>query len=374
VLGNRFGEVDLREVRRDVRLVQPAGPYDIDANLTAREVVLTGFFSTLWLYDAVTDEMIAEADRLLGQVGLAHVADHSYATLSSGERVRSLIARALVLKPRVLLLDEPTAGLDLLAREQVLATVAAMFEGPAGEEGGPPTVVLITHHVEELSPVTSEVLLLDEGRVAAAGGPEAVLRAEVLSRVYRCALEVSRQGGAVLRAGASGCVAGSAGAKAMSAPQAKHETTPGSEAAARRRRGPRLPPAGSIAAVAAGGMIGAGMRHGFTVLFPAVPGSFPLTTFAENVTGAFLLGLLLVLILERLRPSRHVHPFLCTGILGSFTTFSTFSFEMIELMQTGHPLTAGTYAAASVFAGLLAALAGMRLARRLPIHLNRERS
>src|SRR5688500_17696401 len=124
-----MGEANLPEVRKDVRLVQSAGPYDADPELTAREVVLTGFFGTIGLYDPTTDAMAAEADRLLEQVGLSHVADHAYATLSSGERVRTLIARALAVRPKLLLLDEPTAGLDLLAREQVLATVQRMFQG-----------------------------------------------------------------------------------------------------------------------------------------------------------------------------------------------------------------------------------------------------
>src|SRR5687768_6271907 len=152
ILAGRLGDANLPEVRRQIRLVQPAGPYDVDPALTAREVVLTGFFGTIGLYDAVTDAMAAEAERLLNQVGLSHVAGHAYATLSSGERVRALIARALAVRPGLLLLDEPTAGLDLLAREQVLATVQRLFDAPAAT--GRPTVVMITHHVEELPPAT----------------------------------------------------------------------------------------------------------------------------------------------------------------------------------------------------------------------------
>ena len=193
VLGGRLGEANLLDVRRSIRLVQPAGPYDVDPALTAREVVLTGFFGTIGLYDAVTDAMAAEAGRLLQQVGLAHVAAHTYATLSSGERVRALIARALAVRPGLLLLDEPTAGLDLLAREQVLATVQRLFDGTRPADR--PTVVMITHHVEELPPATSHVLLLAEGRVAASGTPEQVLRSEVLSRAYDFAVEVRRSNG-----------------------------------------------------------------------------------------------------------------------------------------------------------------------------------
>jgi iron complex transport system ATP-binding protein len=191
VLGGAFGEVNLLEARQEVRLVQAAGPYDVEPSLTAREVVLTGFFSSIGLYDEVTPRMEDEADRLLHLVGLDHVASHTYATLSSGERVRSLIARALVVQPSLLLLDEPTNGLDLLAREQVLATVQSMFKEP----GQSPTVIMITHHVDELPPATTHVLLLDEGKVAASGSPDRVLTSEVLSAVYRCPLQVMHSNG-----------------------------------------------------------------------------------------------------------------------------------------------------------------------------------
>ncbi|HEY1684208.1 MAG TPA: ATP-binding cassette domain-containing protein [Tepidisphaeraceae bacterium] len=187
VLGETFGEANLPELRHRIRLVQPAGPYDIDPSLTAREVVLTGFFGTLNLYDRVSEEQIAAAEEQLGRLGMSKFAGHTYATLSSGEKVRSLIARALVTKPELLLLDEPTAGLDLLAREQVLATVQRL--------AGQLTILMITHHVEELLPATSNVLLLRQGRVVARGSMEEVLTNENLSAAYDCAVQVRKSAG-----------------------------------------------------------------------------------------------------------------------------------------------------------------------------------
>ena len=179
ILGQTFGQTSLPDLRRLIRLVQPAGPYDIDASLTARQVVATGFFSTLNLYEKPTAAMNRQASRMLNLVGLSDVADRAYSVLSSGERVRSLIARALVVRPRLLLLDEPTAGLDLLAREQVLASAAALLQQP-----DPPTIVLITHHIEEIGPNTDTVVLMSQGRILAAGKPTEVLTAKNLSQAY----------------------------------------------------------------------------------------------------------------------------------------------------------------------------------------------
>jgi iron complex transport system ATP-binding protein len=187
VLGQEFGEANLPELRHQIRLVQPAGPYDIDPSLTALQVALTGFFGTLNLYDAVEPAMIDAADDQLRRFGLAHLAEHSYATLSSGEKVRSLLARAMVSRPKLLLLDEPTAGLDVLAREQVLATIQSL----AGEL----SIVIITHHVEELPPATSNVLLLRQGKVVAAGLPAEVLTGSMLTEAYNCPVQVRRSNG-----------------------------------------------------------------------------------------------------------------------------------------------------------------------------------
>jgi iron complex transport system ATP-binding protein len=190
VLGGTFGKANLPELRRRIRLVQAAGPYVVDSSLTAREVALTGYFGSIGLYQNSNSEMTAHADELLQLLGLGPVVDHSYSSLSSGERMRALIARAMVTRPGLLILDEPTSGLDPLAREQVLATVQMLIESEAA-----PTVIFITHHVEELPLVTSQVLLLSEGKPAAAGSMQDVLRPEILSKVFRFPVGVRTNGG-----------------------------------------------------------------------------------------------------------------------------------------------------------------------------------
>jgi iron complex transport system ATP-binding protein len=191
VLGQHFGEVDLHELRRGIRLVQPNSAVEMDGDATAFDVVLTGYFGTLGLYDATTEPMQEEAGRMLDLVGLHAVGHHRYNTLSTGERMRTLIARAMVQKPRLLMLDEPTNGLDLRAREQVLASLEAML----GSGPDRPTILMITHHLEELPPATTQVLLLDDGRAAAKGTLAEVLRAEVLSPVYGCPMKVTSMDG-----------------------------------------------------------------------------------------------------------------------------------------------------------------------------------
>jgi iron complex transport system ATP-binding protein len=187
VLGGHFGEVDLHELRRGIRLVQPNSAVEMDGDSTAFDVVLTGYFGTLGLYDPTTDPMQEEASRMLDLVGLHAVGLHRYNTLSTGERMRTLIARAMVQKPRLLMLDEPTNGLDLRAREQVLASIEAML----GSGADRPTILMITHHLEELPPATTQVLLLGDGAAVAQGTLSQVLRPEVLEPVYGCPMKVT---------------------------------------------------------------------------------------------------------------------------------------------------------------------------------------
>ena len=191
VLGRPFGQTDLNDLRRDVRLVQTGGPLEHEPDDTAEHIVLTGFFGTVRLYATPTEAQRTRASSLIQQVGLTRQAAQPFRTLSSGERMRCLLARALVVEPKLLILDEPTNGLDLVSREQVLATVASLV----ARADRRPAVIVITHHVEELMPETTDVLVLKDGHVAATGRPTDVLTADVLTRVYGLPVDVAHHGG-----------------------------------------------------------------------------------------------------------------------------------------------------------------------------------
>jgi fluoride exporter len=150
-------------------------------------------------------------------------------------------------------------------------------------------------------------------------------------------------------------------------PSAQEETTPGSGV------GIRLPPIGVVLAVGAGGAVGAALRHAFVLTFPHGAGAFPLVTFAENVTGSFLLGVVLIALLRAPHRAARWKPFLATGVLGSFTTFSTVSVEIVSLAATGALATAAIYIALSVAAGLGAAVLGIALGASLMDRMRRDR-
>jgi iron complex transport system ATP-binding protein len=197
VLGETIGRTDIRALRRRIAVVNPTADSAsahvsgavVDADLTAHEAVLTGFFGTVGLYDVPSDEQRARADELLEHVGLGGRRGLRYALLSTGEQRRCLIARALVRRPELLILDEPTAGLDVAGREQVLATVDGLLHGDGRSRT---TVIMITHHVEELSRHTSQVLLMRDGRFIGSGPPTDVITPESLTATFGCKVFVRR--------------------------------------------------------------------------------------------------------------------------------------------------------------------------------------
>jgi CrcB protein len=131
-------------------------------------------------------------------------------------------------------------------------------------------------------------------------------------------------------------------------------------------RGTRRIEPSVLAAIALGGALGAPARYGVAQLIHAAPGTFPLATFWTNVTGSFALGLILALLLERFPPTRYLRPFVATGFLGAYTTYSALAVETDLLIKDGHAAIGILYTGASLLAGLLAVWLGIGAAGVLP--------
>lgn len=185
ILGSRMGRVELAALRRLIGHVNPRHP--LRSNLTIREVVLTGLTGTVerpmrW---EPAPEDVVKADAQIAEVGLTSRADAGWKVLSQGERGRALVARSLIAEPQLLLFDEPTTGLDVAAREQLLETIDALsLRSPEL------STLLVTHHLEEIPETTTHAALISEGRLTAAGPIAEVLTSEQVSAAFDHPIEV----------------------------------------------------------------------------------------------------------------------------------------------------------------------------------------
>lgn len=190
VLGEVLGAVDVFELRPRIGLASAALAEHVPGGERVSDVVVTASYGVLgrWReqYDALD---LARATELLGALGVAHLADRRFGTLSEGERKRVQIARALMTDPELMLLDEPAAGLDLGGREDLVARLGALADDVEA-----PALVLVTHHVEEIPPGFTDVLLLREGRVVAAGPIEITLTKENLEATFGLPLVLEQHG------------------------------------------------------------------------------------------------------------------------------------------------------------------------------------
>lgn len=180
VLGKEFGKTYLGErLRKQIGFVSSSLQEKLHLGDNAFEVVLSGAFASIGLYESPNDEMRTRAARLLEDLGCIEYANRNYDTLSQGEKQRVLIARALMATPSLLILDEPTNGLDFIAREQLLESIENIAQHPDA-----PTMIYVTHHVEEIVPIFNKTLLLKQGQVFASGETEEMISSEQLTRFF----------------------------------------------------------------------------------------------------------------------------------------------------------------------------------------------
>jgi iron complex transport system ATP-binding protein len=191
VLDEVLGATDVFDLRPRIGLTSAAIADRIPRGESVHDVVVSASYAVLGRWRERYDELDHErAVALLRELGIAHLSGRTFGTLSEGERKRVQIARALMSDPELLLLDEPAAGLDLGGREDLVDTLSVLAMDEAS-----PAIVLVSHHVEEIPPGFTHVMLLRGGRVVAAGPMETTLDEESLSQTFAMHLELKESDG-----------------------------------------------------------------------------------------------------------------------------------------------------------------------------------
>ena len=185
--GQVYGRVVLAEVRRSIGLIEPSRAPAFGARMAVREVVATGLFGTIMLplHRDVEDSQWRRVDEELESVGMETLGERAYGDLSSGEQMKTLLARAMIARPRILLLDEPTVGLDMGSRASCIGALDRLME-----RAEPPTVVIVSHHLDELPRAVNRVALMKDGRLVELGAPRELLTSAHLSTLFDCRVDV----------------------------------------------------------------------------------------------------------------------------------------------------------------------------------------
>lgn len=190
VLGERMGRTNVFELRPRIGMCSSALAARVPGDERVRDVVVSAGYAMIGRWREEYEEMdTARAEELLELLGVASLADRAFVTLSEGERKRTIIARALMTDPELLLLDEPAAGLDLGGREDLVGRLSELAMDPDA-----PASVLVTHHVEEIPPGFTHAMLLRDAGVVAQGLLADVLTADNLSKTFDQDLELQRSG------------------------------------------------------------------------------------------------------------------------------------------------------------------------------------
>ncbi|CAI2718947.1 ABC transporter ATP-binding protein [Nitrospina watsonii] len=174
-------------IRERVGFVSAEFQKNYDQNVTALEVVESGFFSSIGLWEEVQATQTHKAQAEMEHLGIPHLASRRFFDLSYGEARRVLLARALVHRPQLLVLDEPCAGLDIPTRERFLDSLAKRARRMS--------LIYVTHHIEEILPAITHVLLLKNGRIFAAGKKQDLLTSDTFSEALDCRATVQENDG-----------------------------------------------------------------------------------------------------------------------------------------------------------------------------------
>lgn len=185
VLNTQFGNGEIPKLRKRISVVGSFIAERFQPNIKAENLVYTGKFNSSMLYKPYTDQELDEARQLLRQMGAKSLIGRNYASLSQGEKQVLLIARSLILKPELLILDEATNGLDLFAKEKLLKQLQQINQLKTA-----PTLIYISHHPDEITDIFTHLLLLREGKVIQSGKKENLLNEKILTDFYQEKVEV----------------------------------------------------------------------------------------------------------------------------------------------------------------------------------------
>ncbi|MBL7285730.1 ABC transporter ATP-binding protein [Corynebacterium godavarianum] len=191
VLGEQLGRTDMRDLRAAIGLTSSALAQRVPEDEKVGDLVVSAGYAIVGRWREDYDEMDYEqAMDVLEQVGAMHLIDRRWGTLSDGEKKRVMVARAVMINPELLIMDEPAAGMDLGGREDLMAYLGELALDPDA-----PAMVMITHHLEEIPYGFTHAMLLDEGEVIAQGLIDDVLNSENVSKAYHQPIEVTRADG-----------------------------------------------------------------------------------------------------------------------------------------------------------------------------------
>ncbi len=190
LLGEHYGESDWRELRLKIGIVSSTVRQMMADSEPALDTVVSGKYAMIDFWGRPRREDRRKAESILRQIECSALRDRPWGVLSQGERQRILIGRALMANPQLLILDEPCAGLDPAAREQFLGFIERL-----GRRRNGPTLVLVTHHVEEIMPVFSHVLLLRDGQALGAGEKKRMLTTRQLEKTFAAPLQLQSNRG-----------------------------------------------------------------------------------------------------------------------------------------------------------------------------------
>jgi iron complex transport system ATP-binding protein len=187
VLGEEYGGSDWRELRKRIGVVSASIAHLVHDEDSGDEIVAGGSQAMIGYWGKMSLSEQARAKRLLSLLRVTQATKRRWEVLSQGERQRVLIARALAADPVILILDEPCAGLDPIAREKFLDDISKLARKKQG-----PALVFVTHHIEEILPEFTHVLALRDGLIAYCGVKAGGLRSKVLSRIFQTKLFIRR--------------------------------------------------------------------------------------------------------------------------------------------------------------------------------------